>query len=353
MSFSYANPGSGPSAGGIGWFNFGNLTINPGQTIPGLTSTLNDGSTVTFDLTNNNATGNPTAYISKPVPVWAGAYFGNPGAPIPNYSGIVGNVAVANVPVGGNSSQSLTLSNIVVKDPLGNPITNYDALVVDAESTNAVPGTGLIETWTWKTNGGVWNQFVVMGNPATVSVAGAGTQTFTITGLTTNNPVAGYMMSTHAPTQITITEANAGGSQQAAAIGFAVTKVQVCKNIGNRINSADQFYLNIGGNPTANITTSGATVGMQTPCAVVYGFAGNTYTITEQMAPGSVTPLSGYTQTVSAVNLSPGGTVPPTGSLPINFTPALGDIVEYTILNSAPPLSKRVLTKRLQNPAIF
>ena len=31
MSFSYANPTSGPSAGGIGWFNFGNLTIHPGD----------------------------------------------------------------------------------------------------------------------------------------------------------------------------------------------------------------------------------------------------------------------------------------------------------------------------------
>ncbi|MEF9896367.1 MAG: hypothetical protein RR843_11390, partial [Clostridia bacterium] len=50
MPFSYATPGSGPSAGGIGWFNFGNLVLNPGGTISGLTGTLNDGSTVSFDL---------------------------------------------------------------------------------------------------------------------------------------------------------------------------------------------------------------------------------------------------------------------------------------------------------------
>lgn len=42
MSFAYANPTSGPSAGGIGWFNFGNLILSPGQTVTGLSGTLND-----------------------------------------------------------------------------------------------------------------------------------------------------------------------------------------------------------------------------------------------------------------------------------------------------------------------
>ncbi|MEG2857004.1 MAG: hypothetical protein RR994_00095, partial [Clostridia bacterium] len=138
--------------------------------------------------------------------------------------------------------------------------------------------------------------------------------------------------------------------REAVAVGFAVTKVQVCKNIGDRIDSADQFVLNIAGTPNNQITTTGAAVGMQSPCAVVYGLAGNTYTISEQMAPGSVTPLSGYTQTVSAINISAGGTVPPTGSLPINFTPALGDIVRYTILNSAPETFKKSVDKTFAKP---
>lgn len=58
MPFSYADPTSGPSAGGIGWFIFDTFTtINPGQTVPGLTGTLNDGTTVTFDLTASNVSG--------------------------------------------------------------------------------------------------------------------------------------------------------------------------------------------------------------------------------------------------------------------------------------------------------
>ncbi|MEG1687264.1 MAG: hypothetical protein RR276_05215, partial [Angelakisella sp.] len=102
--------------------------------------------------------------------------------------------------------------------------------------------------------------------------------------------------------------------------------------------------------PNNQVTTTGSADGMQSPCAVVYGLPGNTYTFNEQMAPGSVTPLSGYKQTISAVNLSAGGSVPPTGSLPINFTPALGDIVQYTILNSAPEIFKKSVDKTTAKP---
>lgn len=48
MSFSYANPTSGLSAGGIGWFHFSNLTLNHGDSLTGLTGALNGRSTVTF-----------------------------------------------------------------------------------------------------------------------------------------------------------------------------------------------------------------------------------------------------------------------------------------------------------------
>lgn len=332
MSFSYANPGSGPSAGGIGWFNFGNLTLNPGQTITGLSGTLNDGSTVTFDLS---------------APSSSSMIFDAVGAPITGnfgytaYTGTIGNVILQNRRIGTLNPGTIDVTNIVVKDPQGNPVTNYTTLVSDAEETN------IGESWVWKTDGGVWNQFALLGNtPPTLT--GLGTQTATITG--NSQAFAGdYVLSTQSPKNLSLALITAGGLE-GVALGFAVTKVQVCKNIGDRINSADQFVLNIAGNPNNQITTTGSADGMQTPCAVVYGFAGNTYTISEQMAPGSVTPISGYTQTVSAVNLSPGGTVPPTGSLPINFTPALGDIVEYTILNSAPEIFKKSVDKTFAKP---
>ncbi|MEG1516617.1 MAG: CshA/CshB family fibrillar adhesin-related protein, partial [Clostridia bacterium] len=322
MPFSYANAGSGPSAGGIGWFNFGNLVLNPGDSVTGLTGTLNDGTTVTFDASSLPSSFVP--YTALPTAAPGFSYFGPSG-----YTGILGNVTLHAplLPAYGSPSV-IVISNIVVKDSGGNPVPNYTAVVADAESTNAFPQYS--ENWTWTTNGSPWSLFTTIGgNPP--ALAGVGTQTAVITGLN-QGLAASYVMTTRNPTSLSLSSIG----REAVAIGFAVTKVQVCKNIGDRINSADQFVLNIAGTPNSQVTTSGAVDGLQSPCAVVYGLAGNSYTISEQMAPGSVSPLSAYTQTISAVNLSPGGTVPPTGSLPINFTPALGDIVQYTILNAAP-----------------
>ncbi|MEG2425364.1 MAG: hypothetical protein RSB28_00895 [Oscillospiraceae bacterium] len=332
MSFSYANAGSGPSAGGIGWFNFGNLTLNPGQTITGLTGTLNDGTTVTFDIS---------------APATSSMIFDAVGAPVSGnfgytgYTGTIGNVVMQNRRIGSYDPATINISNIVVKDSSGNPVTNYTTLISDAEDTN------IGEQWTFKTDGGAWNLFTTLGNNPT-TLTGLGTQTANIIG-TTQLFTADYVLSTQAPKNLVLTAITNSGLE-AFAIGFAVTKVTVCKNIGDRINSADQFVVNIAGTPNNQITTTGSAVGLQSPCAVVYGLAGNTYTINEQMAPGSVSALSNYTQTISAVNLSPGGSIPPTGSLPINFTPALGDVVNYTILNAAPEIFKKSVDKTNAKP---
>ncbi|MEG1528552.1 MAG: hypothetical protein RR248_05610 [Clostridia bacterium] len=336
MSFSYANAGSGPSAGGIGWFNFGNLTLNPGQSALGLTGTLNDGSTVTFDIKSLPTSFVP--YTALPTAPPGFSYFGPTG-----YTGILGNVTMRTplLPAYGSPSV-LVLENIVVKDPSGNPITNYTAVAADAESTNSFPQ--YTENLTFITNGSPWTLLTTIGgNPP--AIAGVGTNTVVITGLN-QGLAASNVLTSLAPTTLSLSSFGREG----IAVGFAVTKIKVCKNIGDRINSADQFVIDIAGTPNSQITTTGSVDGMQSPCAVVYGLAGNTYTIKEQMAPGSVSPLSAYTQTISAVNLSAGGTVPPTGSLPINVTPILGDIIEYTILNSAPPIFKKSVDKTFAKP---
>ncbi|MEG2052336.1 MAG: hypothetical protein RR012_08580, partial [Oscillospiraceae bacterium] len=231
MSFSYANAGSGPSAGGIGWFNFGNLTLNPGQTITGLTGTLNDGTTVTFDIS---------------APATSSMIFDAVGAPVSGnfgytgYTGTIGNVVMQNRRIGSYDPATINISNIVVKDSSGNPVTNYTTLISDAEDTN------IGEQWTFKTDGGAWNLFTTLGNNPT-TLTGLGTQTANIIG-TTQLFTADYVLSTQAPKNLVLTAITNSGLE-AFAIGFAVTKVTVCKNIGNRINSADQFVVNIAGTP--------------------------------------------------------------------------------------------------------
>lgn len=171
-----------------------------------------------------------------------------------------------------------------------------------------------------------------------------GTQTATITG-TSNGGGGAYVLTTQSPTQVVLTDNAPALSRQGVAIGFATTRVRLQKNLAGRIDPADQFQLNIAGTPGATATTTGNTEGIQTAVANIFATPGNTYIISEAMAPGSVSALGDYTQTVSAGNATPAGSVPPTGNLPISFTPALGDDVTYTILNVAPQTFTKTVDK--------
>ncbi|MEG1269681.1 MAG: hypothetical protein RSD54_00010 [Ruthenibacterium sp.] len=336
MSLSYANAGSGPSAGGIGWFDFGSLTLNPGDSATNLTGTFTDGSTVTFDIKSLASSFVP--YTAVPTPVQY-SYFGSAG-----YTGLTGNTALKTPLLSAYGTPStLVLSNIVVKDPSGNVVPNFTAVVADAESTNAFPQ--YTEYITFNTNGGAWSLLDTLGaNPPIL--AGVGTNLVTITGTNQSASQASYVLTSQAPSTLTL----ATYGREAVAVGFAITKVSLYKNIGDRIHSTDQFVLNIAGTPSGTATTAGAADGLQPQSASVYGFAGSTYTLSEAMATGSGSPLSAYTKIVSAVNLTPGGSVPPTGSLPINFTPALGDVVNYTILNAAPEIFNKSVDKTNAQP---
>ncbi|MEG0910880.1 MAG: hypothetical protein RSF70_04795 [Ruthenibacterium sp.] len=336
MSLSYANAGSGPSAGGIGWFDFGNLTLNPGDSKTNLTGTFKDGSTVTFDIQSLPSSFVPFTAVPTPVQY---AYFGSAG-----YTGLLGNTALKTPLLAAyNTASTLVLSNIVVKDPAGNIVPNFTAVVADAESTNAFPQ--YTEYWKFNTTGGAWNLLATLGaNPPIL--AGVGTNDVTITGTNQSASQAAYVFTSQAPNSLTLSTYG----REAVSVGFAITKVSVIKNIGNRIHPTDQFVLNIAGTPSDTATTASAADGIQTQTAGVFGLAGNTYTISEAMASGSVSPLSAYTKVVSAINLSAGGSVPPTGSLPINFTPALGDVVEYTILNAAPQIFNKSVDKLNAQP---
>lgn len=327
MSFSYANPTSGPSAGGIGWFNFGNLTINPGDSLIGLTGTLNNGSTVTFDITSP-----AVSYVPFTASTPTGD-FGNT-----QYTGLLGNT-VLRTPLRSSypTASTLQISNIVVKDSLGNPITNYTAVIADGESTNAFPQ--YTEVWTWLTNGGNWALFDTIGsNPP--ALAGIGTNTVTITGINQSSAAA-YVTTSLSPSAMTLSVFG----RQGIAIGFAVTKLTLQKSVGERIDPADQFVLNIAGTPNSQVTTTGSADGIQTEKAIVDAIPGSTFTLTEAMAPGSVSTLSQYTVVTSAANATPAGTVPVIGALPINFTVALGDDVTYTILNAAPETFTKTVDK--------
>lgn len=330
MSLSYADSGSGPSAGGIGWVNFENLVLNPGDSVTGITGTLKDGTTVTFDV--ESLSSSQLIFNAITAPAFPSVGFGGVG-----YTGILGNVVLQSNRQLFPTSSTIVISNIVLKDQLGNQVTNYVTIISDAESTNSE------ESWTFNTNGGNWNLLASLGSSLPI-LGGLGTQIATITP--TGNATAGdYVLTTNSPQRLELTTTSNGG-KEGFALGFAVTRIAIHKNIGDRIDSNDQFLLDIGGTPTDQATTSGTINGLQTEVATVFAFPDNSYTINEQMAPGSVTPLSGYTTKISVINATVGGTIPPISSLPITVTPQLGDIIVYDILNAAPQTFNKSVDKQ-------
>lgn len=335
MALVYATPGTGPSAGGIGWFDFGTFTLTPGTTVTGLTGTFLDGSTVTFSISSTAVALGGRNVVATQPPVSAGAPFGHTG-----YTGIVGNVVLYE-PAGTFTNQvtDIRFFNIVVLDTFGNPVPNYEVILADGETTNT--GEGLRYT----TNVGVWSLLITLptvggGASTGPTVTGIGTSVVTETGvaaagMTTSAPVITTTNSTDITVRVTSSSDVGSGGRQGFVIGFAINKVTLIKDITQRINPADQFELTISGTPSDTVDTTGSATGVQTETANVFGSIGNTYTINEAMAPGSVSSLSDYDQTVTAVNLATGGTVPPVGTLPESVTLALGDVIEYTITNTA------------------
>ena len=132
--------------------------------------------------------------------------------------------------------------------------------------------------------------------------------------------------------------------------------IYVTKQLGgNRINAADQFNVQVlnGGNGfviATGITTAGSGAVVNSGTGVLSfssgGCSGCFHSIGEAMAPGSVTPLSLYTPTVSCSNATVGGT-DVSGVKTINalygFSPVYGDSISCTITNTpkAPVLTLR------------
>ncbi|MEG0365334.1 MAG: isopeptide-forming domain-containing fimbrial protein [Coprobacillus sp.] len=341
MTFVYANAGSGPSAGGIGWVDFGNLTLTPGASITGMTGTLANGITVTFDLRMNFLGGVPRNITAVPAPQPL-SYFGLTG-----YTGLTGNVVLLQDVGTANNLSSVTISNISVKNAQGDPMTNYTVVMADGETTSGIPN--FEEGLSFTTNGGNWTQLAALGATNPPTIVGGGTF-IGFVGVSTP-PNTAYVYYSQSPTQVTASMQGATGAQRTGfAIGFAVTQVELYKNVAGRLDPADQFTLNIGGTPSDSTNTIGAATGLQSEFSTVAAVAGSAYTINEAMAPGSVNALTDYTQVVSAVNLTPGGTVPPVGTLPITVTPAIGDVIKYTVLNVAEERFTKTVDKQYAQP---
>lgn len=209
-----ANNSPGLYSSQIGWFDYSPYTArNPfsNNTTYSVVNTISNppGYKISFNLTINQSFPPGEQYIpiaSFQNPVYPTSVFGHTA-----YLGINGHTLLDMVDnASGLTTTTITLSNIIVTDINNVPITNYEIIAADGESTNSS------ETWQVTTNGTPWSLLQIFppinSNPSKIHMMGLGTDTFEYVGTTLQDPPS-VSLSTTSPTIVTAVVSTVRGKQ--------------------------------------------------------------------------------------------------------------------------------------------
>lgn len=320
------------------WIDFSTFSDATARTASGqnMSVTLQDGTTMTFNVKVTGATVTPAA-----TPIWSGQEIG-----ITGFIGIAGQPALYR-PSNGTTS-TLTFSNITLTPPAGAvAATQYMFVAADAESTG-----NIYERIVFQSNGGGWTQLAAIGDPAAGSptISGLGTQNVTLQG-TTNQSLGwiDYVVGSQTPTQViaSLDSSSAGPSGGPEAAMFAIRFASIKLNTQitpRRLNAADQFNYRINATSGGANLTSGTTTG-----SGLGPFSSSTFnstsqiplTLTQAMAAGSSSTLSQYRSTLTCTNTNSGSATPlPNNVVTTNYsfgTLRYGDFVNCTFTESPYP----------------
>ncbi len=365
-----ANPASGTNAAQIYWMDWTGLSapLTTGAGSQAYSFTLVDGSTLSLTLTRGGAS--TALFTAAQVPTFGGAAIGNDG-----YTGFgTANVALYPDPAAMiGSNVSFQLSNIVLTNPAGNPVSKFEVVIADAESMDTGDGAG--SNLIFVTTGGNWSlvERVPAAGRNAVALSGVGTQTVIQPngGFATNVPA--WILSTAKPNAgaFTISATMNSTARQGIMLGIRVGSVTLNKNIVSRANAADQFVYRIKNAvatsvgsgtgtcaATGDCTTVGASTGNQVAISAAVA-AGNVVTLEEAMAPGSVSTLASYSKTISCSNtnassltvLPPAGAFNPSSPPQITILSAL-DNISCTISNAGTGADMRATGATTQTTAV-
>jgi uncharacterized repeat protein (TIGR01451 family) len=310
-----------------------------GQTF---TFNLPDGSTLSFLATVTAAS--TSTLKAVPAPAWSGAAVGNtaflgiPGKPI-LYTANAGNVTIS-------------FSAITLTPPPG--ITGgstYSFVAADGESTNGG------ESLAFTTNGSSWvvlDQVPPISGSTYPTVVNGGA-TFTETGV--GGTVGGYIVGSLNASQVSTTMV--AGGLQGAMFALRYSTISLNKTLSaGRVDPSDQFTYRISatasGTVLSNATSSGSGNG---PFSSTSSFltTQQSLTLSEVMAPGSVSPLSSYVPSLTCTNTSSGSpTVLPTNVATASYvipSIAFGDSITCGFTN-AKGAAVLGLTKSAPSPAL-
>ena len=327
------------------WLDFSTYNDTLARSAGGqpFTYALPDGSTLTFTATVTSTAA--TALNAVAAPSWSGAAVGNTA-----FLGIPGRPILYTATNG--STVNVQFSAITLTPPPGvTGGTTYSFVAADGESTNGG------ESLAFTTNGANWTLLdqvpPITGNLyPTISNTGA---TFTETGVA--GRVGGYIVGSINATQVS-TVLVAGGLQGAMfALRYSIISLNK-QLVGGRVNAADQFTYKISATASGTALSTGTSTGAGNgPFSPTSSFltSAQSLTLSEAMAPGSVSPLTYYTPSLTCTNAASGS---PT-QLPTNLAAtsyvipsiAFGDSISCVFTNSkSGPLL--AVTKSAPAPAL-
>lgn len=116
-------------------------------------------------------------------------------------------------------------------------------------------------------------------------------------------------------------------------------RLQKVLTASGRLAASDQFRLAVTGTGApATVDTTGTGATITSPTVNFTATANAAYSLTETMAPGSTSLITGYAQTVTCINNNATGTnVSGLSTIPINFTILAADDISCTITNNGSP----------------
>jgi uncharacterized protein (TIGR03382 family) len=319
----------GANDGALCWLNMS--TYNPflAQSPFGQRMSLpvGNGYTVSFSVSDQKVVSPSFGEVGAPdlnaLPgAWLGekAYRGTPGRPV-LYQNVSGG------------TDAVKLSDISVTDAAGNPVTNYNLVVANAESTDG--GQSSI------TSDKPLSGFDEVGDSGVCSNGLHGLGTHVVSCNRSNRREDGaFFLEAQNPQHIAATFHGEGFS--GIAFGLLTSQVTLTQHVATRRNPTDAFQMGVLSSPWNVITTAStgdsATVG---PINVV-SFQDNSYILKERAVPASGANLSKYNITWSCTdNGSPYSLTlaPGSSGAAISVSPHVGDNIACTVTNAVPVVS--------------
>ncbi|MGL5152176.1 MAG: DUF11 domain-containing protein [Clostridium sp.] len=318
-TLNYAKPSSGKLASAIGWINFAGRTVSQSTPTTIVSLTVPGGATLSFSL-RGTGTGSLTGTA---IPTWSGSAMGNLG-----YTNIAGQCAL----YGANVNVNVFIENIIFKDRYGNTIPNFQFYFTDAEATLSSSG----EKLTFYSDKVIHQVDHYPANYPCPGYTGEGTTQIQMGGFAcTGSAYNSRIFQVIDPTSVVANLYTVGGGE-AMALGLSIQQMSTEKIVNGRIDVSDQFALQLD-NLTQSITlttiTTGISNGLQNQILESYGQIDDIYTVNESMAPGSLSSLSQYIQTISIVNTS-GGSIPTGVTLGSTIPLNTGDFLVVKIINT-------------------